>query len=129
MKRGVQIFLSVFFLLAGVLHFVLDQAFATIVPPGLPYPVGIVWLTGLMELVFAAALLKRCSLPLTGILLSLYLLAVLPANMYMALADIPVGEGRQLGPVILWVRVALQFPLLGLVLWCCEAWPFARKAV
>lgn len=128
MKRGAQIFLGVFFIVAGILHFLLGEVFATIVPPLLPFPLQIVWLTGVMELVFAAGLLLKRQMALVGILLSLYLLAVLPANIYMALGDIPLGDGRQLAPVILWGRVALQFPLIGLVLWCCGAWPFARKA-
>ena len=123
MKRGVQIFLGVFFLVAGVMHFVADEAFAAIVPPVLPFPVLIVWLTGAMELVFAAGLLARRSLPLVGGLLAVYLLAVLPANVYMALAEIPLGE-TVLSPLALWVRVGLQFPLIALVLWCCGAWSF-----
>ena len=125
-KRGVQILLAVFFLVAGILHFRLDDAFARIVPPMLPFPVAIVWITGLMELAVAAALVAKWRLPLTGILLAAYLLAVLPANIYMALAQIPLGD-TALSPVALWVRVALQFPLIALVLWCTGAPPF-RKA-
>lgn len=125
-KRGVQIALALFFLVAGVLHFRLDYAFARIVPPMLPYPVAIVWITGVMELAFAAALLAKWRLPLTGLLLAAYLLAVLPANIYMALAQIPLGD-TALSPAALWLRVALQFPLIALVLWCTGAPPF-RKA-
>jgi uncharacterized membrane protein len=91
-RRGMQILLAVFFLVAGVLHFQLDDAFARIVPPMLPFPVAIVWITGAMELAFAAALLAKWRLPLTGLLLSAYLLAVLPANIYMALAQVPLGD-------------------------------------
>lgn len=127
MKRGVQICLAVFFLIAGIGHFVLDDNFARIVPPALPYPVLIVWLTGIMEIVFAIALLGRIRLSATGILLSLYLLAVLPANIYMAVANIPLGDAP-LSPVTLWVRVALQFPLIALVLWATGAPPFQGRA-
>jgi uncharacterized membrane protein len=125
-KRGVQILLAVFFLIAGILHFRLDDAFARIVPPTLPFPVAIVWITGAMELAFAAALIAKWRLPLTGLLLSAYLLAVLPANIYMALAQIPLGD-TALSPAALWIRVALQFPLIALVVWCTGAPPF-RKA-
>jgi uncharacterized membrane protein len=126
-KRGVRIVLAVFFLIAGVLHFVEDDAFARIVPPMLPFPVAIVWITGLMELVFAAALILKWRLPLTGLLLSAYLLAVLPANIYMALAGIPLGE-TAMSPAALWFRVALQFPLIALVLWCTGAPPFGNRS-
>ncbi len=122
-RRGVQIFLAVFFLVAGALHFYLDEAFARIVPPMLPFPVAIVWITGLMEIGFAAALIAKWRLPLTGILLSAYLLAVLPANIHMAVAELPLG-GAALSPAALWIRAALQFPLIALVLWAAQAPPF-----
>jgi uncharacterized membrane protein len=123
-KRGIQILLAAFFFIAGILHFHLDDAFARIVPPMLPFPVAIVWLTGLMELAFAAALAARWRPPVTGLLLAIYLLAVLPANIYMAVSDIPFGD-MALGSVALWFRVALQFPLIALVLWCTGAARFA----
>lgn len=116
MKRSLQIILALFFLAAGLAHFLHDDSFAQIVPPFLPFPFVIVWVSGVMELVFAAALLMRFRLRLTGVLLAGYLLAVLPANIYMAWANIPFGEGLG-GPVILWGRVALQFPLIALILW------------
>ncbi len=124
-RRGVQILLAIFFLVAGVLHFQLDDAFARIVPPMLPFPVAIVWITGAMELAFAAALIARWRLPLTGLLLSAYLLAVLPANIYMAITEVPIGE-TVLSPAALWIRVALQFPLIALVLWSTSAPPFRK---
>lgn len=124
-RRSIQILLAVFFLAAGLLHFRLDDAFAQIVPPMLPFPVGIVWITGLMELGFAAALIARWRLPLTGLLLSAYLLAVLPANIYMAMARIPLGD-TAMSPAALWIRVALQFPLIALVLWSAGLPPFRK---
>ncbi len=125
-RRIVQLGLAILFLIAGVLHFRLDDAFARIVPPMLPFSVGIVWITGVMELGFAAALVAKWKLPLTGLLLSAYLLAVLPANIYMAVAGIPLGD-TALSPAALWLRVALQFPLIALVLWCTGAPPFRKN--
>jgi len=108
--------LSAFFLFAGVSHFLADDSFAAIVPPLLPFPYLIVWITGLMEIGFAIMLLCPHFRPRVGILLSLFLLAVLPANIYMALSGMPLGElGND--PAILWGRVAMQFPLIALILW------------
>lgn len=128
MQRGGQIFLGLFFLVAGVMHFVQDDAFAGIVPPLLPFPYVIVWVTGLMEIGFGLALLLKVQLPRTGLLLGLFLLAVLPANVHMAVNNVPLGE-TELSPVAGWVRIALQFPLIALVLWCTSAWPFGRRAL
>lgn len=122
MKLAIRILLAAFFGAAGIAHFRLDDTFARIVPPGLPFPLTIVHVTGVMELCFAVALLAARGrwLALTGWALGAYLLAVLPANIYMAMDNMPLGA-TELGPLVLWGRVALQFPLIALVLWACEA--------
>ena len=49
-------------------------------------------------------------------MLGLFLLAVLPANIYMAIANIPFGDTAA-SPTALWIRVALQFPLIAIIYW------------
>jgi uncharacterized membrane protein len=119
--------LALFFLLAGVLHFLHEDKFAAIVPPLLPFKYEIVWLTGVMELVFALGLLWPKYRSLTGWLLGLYLLAVLPANIYMALAGIGFGD-LVTSRAALWVRAALQFPLILLILWASGALQSLKKS-
>lgn len=114
-RRRAAIALAAFFAAAGVLHFVATDAFARIVPPPLP-GVMMVQLTGALELVFAAGLLAARTRRLTGVLLALYCLAVVPANIHMALEGIPVA-GVTLPAWLLWLRVALQLPLIALILW------------
>jgi len=108
--------LSIFFILAGILHFVADDSFVAIVPPFLPFPYLIVWVTGLVEIGLGVMLLCPHFRRRVGILFALYLLAVLPANIYMAVAGMPLGS---LGsdPAVLWGRVAMQFPLIALIVW------------
>ena len=108
--------LAAFFFVAGILHFVRDNEFAAIVPPLLPFPLAIVWITGVMELVLAAGLIIPKYRKRAGLLFAPYLLAVLPANIYMAMEGIPLGE-MAASPTALWVRVFLQFPLIALILW------------
>ena len=115
-KTGLCWLIALFFFIAGVMHFVQAEAFAAIVPPLLPFPKFIVWLTGLMEFIFALGLVLPKYRKLSGLWLAPYLLAVLPANIYMALYNIPLGE-MGASPAALWVRVALQFPLIALILW------------
>lgn len=113
--------LALFFAFAGVAHFALVDSFAAIVPPALPFKPIIVQLTGVMELAFAVGLLVPRWRRMTGWALSAYLLAVLPANIYMALEGMPLGPLDM--PAALWGRVALQFPLIALVLWACGTIP------
>jgi uncharacterized membrane protein len=109
--------LALFFLLAGLAHFTATDSFAAIVPPPLPFKHQIVQLTGAMELVFAIGLIIPRWRRLTGWLFSAYLLAVLPANIFMALEGMPLGSMQS--PAALWFRVFLQLPLIALILWAC----------
>lgn len=115
-KTGLCWFFALFFFFAGVMHFVEVEAFAGIVPPLLPFPKLIVWVTGVMEMMFAIGLLLPKYRKLSGFWLAPFLLAVLPANIYMAMCNIPLGDSVA-SPTALWVRVALQFPLIALILW------------
>ena len=115
-KIGLCWFFALFFFFAGILHFVEVDSFAAIVPPLLPFPKVIVWVTGMMEIGFAVGLLLPKYQKLSGFWLAPFLLAVLPANIYMAMYNIPMGETTA-SPTVLWVRVALQFPLIVLILW------------
>ena len=121
LRTVVLVLLALFFFAAGVSHFTATAEFAKIVPPFLPFPELIVQVTGVMEIVFAVGLLWPKVRRQTGILLSLFLLAVLPANIYMAIADIPFN-GRDLTDFQLWFRVGLQFPLIALILWATNFW-------
>lgn len=115
-KTALCWFFAVFFFVAGIMHFVQDDAFTAIVPPMLPFPKLIVWITGVMELILAVGLVLPKYRKASGFWLMPYLLAVLPANIYMAMYNIPLGEATA-SPTALWGRVALQFPLIALILW------------
>lgn len=111
--------LALFFLVAGIAHFTATDSFAAIVPPPLPFKRQIVQLTGAMELAFAIGLIIPRWRRITGWFLSAYLLAVLPANIFMALEGMPLGAMQS--PAALWFRVFLQLPLIALILWSCES--------
>ena len=108
--------LALFFFVAGITHFTQDETYAGIVPPLLPFPFIIVWVTGIMELFFAVGLAIKKFRKISGFWLAPFLLAVLPANIYMAMYNIPLGD-MESSSTALWIRVALQFPLIALILW------------
>ena len=116
LKLGLCIFFCLFFVSAGIMHFVADDKFAAIVPPMLPFPYFIVWVTGGMEIAMGVLLLCPHLRARVGVMLGLFLLAVLPANIYMAIAGIPFGD-TVASPAALWIRVALQFPLIAIIYW------------
>lgn len=116
-KLALVALFAIFFVTAGITHFTKVDAFAAIVPPLLPFPKVIVWVTGVMEIAMGVMLLCPHFRANVGVILCLFLLAVLPANIYMAMAGIGFGDSIA-SPAALWGRVAFQFPLIAVIYWC-----------
>jgi len=108
---------AVLFVIAGVLHFVFTPVYMKIMPPYLPAARLLVQVSGLCEVLGGLGLLAPEMRRLAAWGLVTLLIAVLPANIQMALdharwAGIPVWA--------LWARVTLQAPLI----WW--AWRYTR---
>lgn len=104
----------VWFAAGGVAHFTRTAFFVSIVPDWVPWPLAVVWLSGVFELVLAAALLPRRSRPLAGWGLVLLTLAVTPANVSMWLHPERWPDYPQW---VLTARLVVQGILLGLIWW------------
>jgi uncharacterized membrane protein len=110
--------LAILFVVAGTLHFVFTPAYLKIMPPWLPSPVLLVQISGVCEMLGGIGLLAPGTRRAAAWGLILLLVAVLPANIQMALDHakwpaIPVWA--------LWARVPLQVPLI----WW--AWMYTRR--
>lgn len=97
---------------AGLLHFVHEQNFRKIVPKFLPFRRGIVLITGIFEMVFSVLLWIKKGQAITGKLLALFMIAVFPANVYMAVKKISFRAGEKANLWLLWLRLPLQLPLI-----------------
>lgn len=91
----------------GVLHFTATRSFEVIVPKWLPAPRWIVWISGVAEIAGGLGLL----IPLTQVwaawgLIALYV-AVFPANINMAMNDLPLG-GKKVPRWAQWARLPFQ---------------------
>jgi uncharacterized membrane protein len=109
--------MAAFMVVMGVLHFVVADVFAQIIPPWLPWPYGLVWLSGVFEIVLGLALIPESTRRLAGYGLALLYLAVFPANVYMAVADVHIRGHEPVSPVLLWGRLPFQFVLIAWALW------------
>ena len=109
------------FVFAGVMHFVKPHMFEAIVPPYLPSPRALVLVSGVAEVLGGIGLLVPAVRVWAGAGLILLLLAVFPANVYMAQE---AASFRQLAPEwALWARLPVQGVLIGLVAWAAGVWP------
>lgn len=108
--------MAALFIFAGVAHFRNPEPFVRIVPPMLPAPLTLVYLSGIFEILGGIGLLVPSVQRTAAIGLCVLLLAVLPANIYMAMAGIKF-HGFPSQPWQAWARIPLQFVLIGLLLW------------
>jgi uncharacterized membrane protein len=73
-----------FFVVAGALHFVKPKVYEAIVPPYLPAPEALVYLSGVAEIGGGIGLMLPATRRRAGWWLIATLLAVFPANLHMA---------------------------------------------
>ena len=105
-KRFFLFLLSAFFTYAGFHHLFAPDFYVSIMPPWIPGHLALVYISGVFEIMGGIGVLIPRFRALAGIGLVALLIAVYPANLYMAFnpelfPDIPV--------VALYVRLALQF--------------------
>lgn len=99
--------LTCFFLFTSVGHFIRTEEMAAMVPPATPYRIGLIYLTGVLELLGAIGVWVPGLMKLTGVCLILMLIGILPANFYSAINHVEFG-GHAAGPVYLLIRVPFQ---------------------
>lgn len=124
MKTIACVLISLIFVVGGIMHFTHDDDLAAITP--LPYASEIVWVTGIMEFFFALFILLPKYRAVTGVILSVFCLAVLPANINMAINNIPMF-GQEVEPIILWLRIPIQFLLIALIMWSSGAYTLIKN--
>src|SRR3954451_3039095 len=107
MKNVARFLLALFVGFAGVTHFTSPAFYVSIVPASLPRPELLVQLSGIAELAGAIGLLIPATRRLAGIGLIALFVAVFPANVNMAIHQLPF-EGRPVAPALLWGRLFLQ---------------------
>ena len=118
------VFISLGFIVAGVLHFTHTEGLAAITP--LPFAREIVWVTGIMEFLFAGFLFWKPTRQVTALWLSVFCLLVLAANINMAVNDLPMF-GSQAPTAVLWGRIPAQFLLIAWILYAADAWRLLQK--
>jgi uncharacterized membrane protein len=104
--------LAVFFVVAGISHFLAPLAYLAIMPPYLPWPSQLVAVSGVAEIIGGLGVLWAPTRRWAGWGLIVLLIAVLPANI-QALSTGMVIAGYVVPTWMLWLRLPLQFVLLG----------------
>lgn len=120
-KEILRVFLAISLMVVGTAHFVKPEQFARIVPPQLPYPFQLVYISGFFEILGGIGLL----IPLVSVaaawgIVALFI-AVFPANINQAINSISI-EGIPDHPWLYWFRLPFQAVLIA---W---AWWYTKKS-
>lgn len=125
-RDAARIGLAIAMAVAGLAHWANPTPFLQHLPPWTPWPDALIALTGGLEIALGAALLlgppRRRQ---AGLALALYLVAVFPANVYVAVADVDV-DGQPGGPYP-WLRLPLQALFVVWALWS-TGWSIRRRS-
>ena len=108
------IIMSIFYVSVGVNHFTIPEWFLQIVPPRLPYKLELVYISGFLEIILGVMLLIPATRFYAAWGLILLLIAVYPANIYLAQTN---GAAMNTTPFVAWGRLPFQFVFIALAYW------------
>ena len=106
--------MGLFYIQIGIKHFTNVDWFMQIMPPYMPFHKELVYLSGIFEILFGVMLLFKKTRFLTGWGLILLLIAVFPANIYLAQTN---GAAMGTSAVIAWGRLPFQAVFISLAYW------------
>ena len=103
---------SIFYTIVGIKHFIEPDYFLSIIPPYLPFHIELVYISGFFEILFGLMILFPKYRYYGSIGLILLLIAVFPANIYLAQskeAQEAIGASQQ---IVIW-----RLPIQGILIW------------
>ena len=103
------------FIFIGITHFLMPGKYLEMMPPFIPSPLLMVYVSGFFEILGGIGLIVPWTRRWAAFGLIALLLAVFPANIYVALNNVQLG-GFMSHSFYQWLRLPLQFALIGWVL-------------
>lgn len=105
-----RIALSAMLVFTAIGHFIFTKGMSLMMPDGIPYREEVIYFTGILELVIAVGLLLENYSVVSAWVLIVFLLLVLPANIYACVKELDYQnatfDGN--GLAYLWFRIPLQ---------------------
>lgn len=106
-----RIAMSIMLCFTAMGHFAFTKGMSMMIPQFIPFKASLVYLTGVFEILLAIGLLVPKLNVISGSALIIFLLLVLPANIYASIHKINYQKGTFDGNGLsyLWFRIPLQF--------------------
>ena len=111
-SRPSRLLLAVFFLVAGILHFIFPNAYIAVMPSWLGWHAALVAISGVAECAGGIGVLLPATRRWAGWGLLALCVAVLPANVQMLIDALGAGKAAWIIALLV-VRLPLQAALMG----------------
>lgn len=115
-RVGLRLVMGLFYAVAGVSHLLKPRVFERIVPPSFPQPRVLVYISGIAEIVLGVGVLFERTRRLSAWGIIGLLVAVFPANVYMATDDVAAelvpASAADKARLAAWARLPLQAVLV-----------------
>ena len=108
---------GIFLINVGILHFTDTPWFEPIVPDVLGFPTFWVIISGIAEIILGIGLIVPKSREIAAKCTAVFLVMIYPANLYMWIYNIKLGDGTYLSGVGHVLRLFAQIFMIGLNLW------------
>lgn len=120
-KRVLLWVMGVFYVVAGVMHFTNTDFYRPLMPPYLPLHLELIYLSGIAEILCGVGVLLPATRRAAAWATILLLIAVFPANLHVALNNVPLGDNPQGLGIWNWARLPFQG------LFIAWAWWYTRE--
>ncbi len=110
MKKVSLIIMSIFYIVAGINHFINPAFYKKIMPSYIPWHIQFIYTSGILEIVFGILIIPSVTRKAAAWGIIILLVAIFPANVYMATNNWDEDNPN------LWILI-LRLPLQFLLIW------------
>ena len=108
--------MAAFYILAGANHFIDPGFYQQMMPPFLPMHYFLIYFSGVIEIVLGLGLFFKKTRKLSAYGIILLLIAIFPANIYMAINNVQL-EGLPTPAWVTYARLPFQFFFIAWAYW------------
>jgi uncharacterized membrane protein len=116
LKKSTIYFMGTAYIYVGLRHFIDPNFFMAIMPDYLPYHLEAVYVSGVFEIILGSMLLYKKTRRLAGWGLIALLIAVFPANIYLAQNE-TAQQSLDISQSVAIIRLPFQFLFISLAYW------------
>jgi uncharacterized membrane protein len=116
-KRVLLWVMGIFYIVGGIAHFTNTAFYLPMMPPYLPWHRELIYLSGVAELALGIAVLVSRLRQRAAWAIIWLLIAVFPANIHIALHNVPLSGAHEGAGIWNWVRLPFQAVLIAWAWW------------